>query len=207
MSAKQRRLSFSAPLVVTLAMAPGCVVTPVPAQPTQPAGNTVDRRTHGPDQGQPATTITNPPPVRTGQTEPTPPAAPPPTPPRQSNPGGEVAQPRPPVVTPPIRQGNPGGATAQQQPPTTPKLRRWTLTVASDKSCYATPMDAAACEPKATCNPPPPPRVGCPANTAKGTRIEEQSAGACFIVYPSPPCPPGVACNPPRPQTIECPGE
>jgi hypothetical protein len=194
MSAKQRRLSFSAPLVMTLAAAPACVVTTPTTQPAQSApAPTVDRRTDGTHE-VPPTIITNPPRPQPGE-----PTAPPPVPPPTTS--------RP---APPPRYGNPGGTTVDQTSPpptTTPAMRHWTVTVASDKSCFAAIEGGCPSGTKATCNPPPPARIACPPNMAPRSTvsIDEKAADSCMVTYPMPSCPPGVMCNPPRPQSIACP--
>jgi len=199
MSARKPRSSFAAPLVVTLAVGPACVVTPTPTsspQP-QPVGSNVDRRTHGPNDGQgttapPIQPVVNPPRPDTATQTP-PPAPPPATPPRQPSPGGDQVVQHP---TP----------TPTQQPPA--RLRNWTVRFSNSdsKSCLAY-VDVDCPPPSvATCNPPPPIKIDCPPHLGKaGAKIEEQSPDACLVVYPTPTCPPNVACNPPRPTKIDCP--
>ena len=184
MSAKRPRSSFAAPLVVTLAVAPACIVQPAPSQPRP---TTQDGSGSGGGPSEPPVVMTNPPPPSTTPAQP------------------------PTTTTPPIRQDNPGGDTVTQAPPTTQqperKLRDWNLVPQGDgKTCNA--YIKVDCPPPtvATCNPPPPVQLECPANMQKtGVKIEEQAPDACYVVYPTPACPKNVACNPPRPQKIDCP--
>jgi hypothetical protein len=64
------------------------------------------------------------------------------------------------------------------------------------------------CQPKATCNPPPPFKYACPPNVSLDTAITVASnadGSACFIDYGPTSCPPNTACNPPRPAPVACP--
>lgn len=145
-----------------------------------------------PEQQSPPTTpqtgpvVINPP-------RPTPPPeqhAPPPTPPK-----GPV------VVNPPRPQDPP-------PPQTTPTHNEvaWTVFKNSDGSCSA--AIKVECQPKATCNPPPPFKTTCPADVSldKPVTVRSQDNGAtCMLEFAMPDCPKGVACNPPRPRKVECP--
>lgn len=198
MSVRRPRSKFAAPLVITLAMAPACVVrTSAPPPGARP--------TTGDQRGEP-TVMTNPPRPTDGTVGNTPPPTEPGgRPDHATSPdvGGPVEQ-RPP--TPPIKQ--PDGTTdVAQQGPGPAQLRYWNVRQNADKSCYA--MHEASCPPPpATCNPPPPAKLkSCPSGITPGTtmKVRELSPGECFVVHDAPACPAGMACNPPRPAKIDCP--
>ncbi len=63
------------------------------------------------------------------------------------------------------------------------------------------------CQPKATCNPPPPFRYECPENVSlvKPVTVVTHDGIKCAVEFDMPSCPEGVACNPPRPRPVACP--
>lgn len=165
MSRKVRH-SFAAPLVVTLAVGPACVVrsSPAPQQPTP-----VD----------PPGPVMNPPrPV--APTEPTPDRAP-----------------------------NPDTApdtVAQTDPPPEFVSRTWEVRLdRSGATCRA--YVPVVCQPKATCNPPPPRAIDCPdgITVERPVRVMEQAPGECYALPEVTPCPKDMACNPPPPRKTACP--
>ncbi|MEZ4402946.1 MAG: hypothetical protein R3B06_23190 [Kofleriaceae bacterium] len=173
------RTSFAAPLVLTLAVAPACVVRTGSAPPPT---------TGGPSGG--TTTTTTPP-------------------------GPIVATNPPPVAAPPT-QPDPGTAprmpqeqqTVQQGPTPVKPLTTWTVYQnKTSGQCFAA-IDVV-CNPKATCNPPPPRALdACPVGMTadKPLKIEERAAGSCTLVFPVPTsCASNPACDPPRSRTVDCP--
>lgn len=94
----------------------------------------------------------------------------------------------------------------QPAPPQAPPAQeaRWTVYKAKD-GCYA--AIKVECQPKATCNPPPPFKYECPDNVSleKPVTVVSRGGGNCFVEFEMPSCPPGVACNPPRPRPVACP--
>jgi hypothetical protein len=128
-------------------------------------------------------------------------------PPQQQGP--QQQPPPPPVVSNPPRPQDPPPPQPQDPPPpqTTPHNDiAWTVFKNSDGSCSA--AIKVECQPKATCNPPPPFKTACPADVSldKPVTVRSQDNGAtCMLEFPMPDCPKGVACNPPRPRKTECP--
>ncbi|HVV86741.1 MAG TPA: hypothetical protein VHE35_26970 [Kofleriaceae bacterium] len=182
MSARRPRSSFAAPLVVTLAMAPACVVrTHSSAPPPQEPRQTANDHRNGPIMNPPRPPDHHPPP-------PSPEPGPSDTP-RQTEGGGDVVQ-------------------AGPSPSPAPALRSWRVSQrADDKSCYAM-ADVHCPPPPSTCNPPPAMKVKtCPtdASPMSSVILRELSPGECFYEYPPPPCPAGASCNPPRPSRVDCP--
>jgi hypothetical protein len=176
MSSRRPRTRFAAPLVVTLALSPACVLTerssrPPTAAPTDPSA----------PQGPVGPTMNPPPPDRVPlPTDPVPPI-------KQTDPTTDVVQ---------------AGPTPQAAPTT---WRIWqndsdkSCLVSMDVSCPPAP---ATCNPPpakklASCPP------GVTATSA--TTIQELAPGECFVMYAVPACPAGMACNPPRPAKIDCP--
>ena len=173
------RTTFAAPLVVTLAAVPGCVVAGGPAPAARGTAGTT-------------TAVTNPP-------RPAPAPAPAPAPPHDRG-DTTVA-----VDATPLRAGTPSDQV-QQAPP--PRRTTWTVYQRpSDQQCFAA-FDVA-CSPKATCNPPPPRALDeCPAGMTADQRltIEETSPGVCALVFPKPAaCGANPTCDPPRSRPIDCP--
>jgi hypothetical protein len=116
----------------------------------------------------------------------------------QPNPQGPV------VVNPPRPQDPPPPQTNPQPAPHGDIA--WTVFKSSDGSCSA--AIKVECQPKATCNPPPPFKTACPADVSldKPVTVRSQDNGAtCMLEFAMPDCPKGVACNPPRPRKVECP--
>ena len=173
MASRRPRSSFAAPLVVTLALAPACLVTPAPAG--QPRTGT--------------TTISNPPRPAPGTTTPAPPKPQPPDqpPPRQTDPstGAVQAGPNPTQTTlaswsvyqrpdrscyaTQVTQCPPRPATCNPPPPLkmdgcpdgASASKAITIQELSPGECYVMHA-AAACEPGMTCNPPRPTKIDCP---------------------------------------------
>ena len=185
MAARTPRRSFAAPFVVTLAAVPACYVQSSPGPsgppPQPPPTQTAEPQ---PQPQQPPVIVANPPPPQQPTTDP-------------SIPPGPV---RPPS-TPPRPDPRP------TKPPVQTTDAYWTVYKAQDGSgCMA--AIKVECQPKATCNPPPPFKYACPENVTldKPVTVVSQDGGAtCFVQYDMPKCPPGVACNPPRPQPVACP--
>lgn len=186
MAARTPRRSFAAPFVITLAAVPACYVqtAPPPNQPPPPPPQT-EPQSPPPQQPQGPVTVTNPP-------RPTPPPQQPdPPPPRPPQPQPRPPQPQPQPTTPPVT--TPHGDMA------------WTVFKNADGCMAAIKVE---CQPKATCNPPPPFKIACPAdvNLDKPVTVVSQDGGStCMVQFPMPTCPPGTACNPPRPRRVECP--
>ncbi|HEY5950320.1 MAG TPA: hypothetical protein VIV40_32725 [Kofleriaceae bacterium] len=139
MAARTPRRSFATPFVVTLAAAPACYVQPSPG-PQGPPPPPPPTQTAEPQPPPPV--VANPP---RPQTEPAQPA------PQRPRPI-EVANPRPPTTT----QG-PATPPPTTKPPAEPA--RWTVFKSQDGCMAAIKVE---CQPKATCNPPPPFKYACP---------------------------------------------
>ncbi len=211
MSSRRPRLRFAAPLVVTLAIAPACIIHTGTSAPPRTTGTVDDHRAVEPTP----TPIMNPPrpidpePPFTGSTEP--PARPIANPPPIDLTGHGST-----VTTPPIKQTAPvtdvvQAGPNQTTPPTQPApsgLTTWTVTLRTrDQACVAT-IDVQCPPAPATCNPPPARKLAsCPdgVTATSSLKIQELSPGACFVVQATPACPAGMACNPPRPAKIDCP--
>ncbi len=175
MSSRRPRSSFAAPLVVTLALAPACVIRTAPVG--QPRTGT--------------TTIANPPRPATGTTTPAPPPKPQPPdrpPPRQTDPSTDVVQAAPnPTQTAltswtvykradascyamQAMQCPPAPATCNPPPPL--KMSSCPAGASEKKSvnvkelapgeCYVVASGPASCPAGATCNPPRPVKIDCP---------------------------------------------
>ena len=176
------RYHFAAPLVLTLAVAPACVVGSSP----KPAPATTDPATTDPATTDPATNDDQ------GFVHPNPPR--PATKPAGS---GEATLPNPPPDT---------AQETQQAPPA--RLGAWTIFQnQQDQQCYA--QVKVDCPPKGpTCNPPPPQAMDtCPTGMAMDRPIQlyEASPGVCFLQPPIPPCPREAKCKAPPPQKADCP--
>lgn len=198
MSARRPRTRFAAPLVITLAVAPACVIRTRSSVPPPSGGQVEDHR--GDDT---ATPIANPPrPIdgngAAGSSTPLVPVTDPPPP--------AVTQGTPTGPTPPIKQTDPVLDTVQAGPSPSSATTTWRVVLGSDRSCSAV-MDVRCPPAPATCNPPRPQAVTCPEGITATSRvsIQELSPGSCYVVWPAPACPTGMACNPPRPQKTDCP--
>ena len=140
--------------------------------------------TPGPS-GPTTTTTTSAPPTTTN-----------PTPDQPQTQGPPTTGPGPVVVNPPMPQSQPAA------PPNT----KWTVFKQADGACMA--AFKVECQPKATCNPPPPFKYECPQNVSleKAITVASNADGsACFVDYGPVSCPPNTACNPPRPTPVACP--
>jgi hypothetical protein len=138
--------------------------------------------------GPTTTTTTSAPPPTTTTTPDQPPTQGPPT----TGPGPVVTNPPMPQTQPPATQTVPGNT-------------KWTVYKTADGCMAAYKVE---CQPKATCNPPPPFKYECPQNVSLDTSITVASnadGSACFVDYGPTKCPPNTACNPPRPQPVACP--
>ncbi|HEU4613888.1 MAG TPA: hypothetical protein VFS15_17465 [Kofleriaceae bacterium] len=194
--------------MVTLAAAPACYVQSGPVPPSPPPAQTAD-----PQPQQPGTVMVNPPPPSTNQ----PPQQQPERPPVViANPPPPSTQPSQPTQQPPVVIANPPPPSTKPTrpdprptaPTTTPaqsSTARWTVYQAKDGSCMA--AIKVECQPKATCNPPPPFKVTCPQGVSleKPITVATYDGTSCFVEYETPACPPKTACNPPRPQPVACP--
>lgn len=202
MSSRRPRSRFAAPLVLTLALAPACVIRTRTSTPP-PGGRDA---TQGQSDGT-VTPIVNPPrPLPgdgTAETTPPPPA---PT-------VGPIANPPPPdrvgppTRTPPIKQTDPAIDVVQAGPNPQAAPTTWHVSQRADKTCYAV-LDVQCPPAPATCNPPPALKLSsCPAGatTTTSLKVQETSPGECFVVYDAPACPATMACNPPRPAKTACP--
>ena len=144
--------------------------------------------------------------VQSGPSQPQPPpqTAQPAEPPPSTN------QPPPPVVVNPPRPAEPPPTQPSTPAPPTPpptqgsQEQKWTVYKAKDGCMAAIKVE---CQPKATCNPPPPFKYTCPENVSleKPVTVATYDGNSCFVEFEMPKCPPGVACNPPRPQPVTCP--
>jgi hypothetical protein len=133
----------------------------------------------------------------------------PPQPQPQEAPG-PTQGPRGPIVSNPPRPQDPPPPQTNPQPPapttTTHGDIAWTVFKNNDGSCSA--AIKVECQPKATCNPPPPFKTTCPADVSldKAVTVRSQDGGStCMLEFAMPDCPKGVVCNPPRPRKVECP--
>ena len=137
-------------------------------------------------------------PPQTGPTTTTTSSAPPTntqTPDQPPTQGAPTQGPGPTVINPPMPQSQPAA------PPNT----KWTVYKAADGCMAAFKVE---CQPKATCNPPPPFKYECPQNVSleKSITVASNADGsACFVDYGPVSCPPNTACNPPRPTPVACP--
>ena len=189
MAARTPRRSFAAPFVVTLAAAPACYVQSGPPPQSAPAQPPPTQTAQPePQPQQPGPMIANPPPPATNQ-----PAQPPPP----SHPVVVANPPRPTQPAPPQQQPN--------QNPAQTSPSRWTVYQAKDGACMA--AIKVECQPKATCNPPPPFKYACPTDISleKPITVATYDGNSCFVEYAMPACPPKTACNPPRPRPVACP--
>lgn len=191
MAARTPRRSFAAPFVVTLAAVPACYVQTSPGPSGPPPSQPPPTQTAEPAQPTPpppGPVVANPP--RPTQPPPSQPSTPPPYRP----------DPRP-TQPPPTQTSTPPPPVQQAQE------SRWSLFKSNDGSgCMA--AIKVECQPKATCNPPPPFKVACPDGISldKPVTVVTQDGGAsCFVEFEMPKCPPGTACNPPRPRPVACP--
>ena len=203
MSSRRPRSRFAASLVVTLALAPGCLVRTGPSAPPPERRQVADHR------GDDTITIANPPRPADGSSTTAPPTNPG-RPPRADSPGADrvdgggrgTVPPRQPDGTTDVVQGGP----TQTPPSFTPTT--WMVFQRADKGCYAV-MEVQCPPAPATCNPPPPrDLVACPplVTEKKPVKIRELSSGECFITPALRACPkPPATCNPPRPIHTECP--
>jgi hypothetical protein len=142
-----------------------------------------------PPAAGPSTTTTSAPPPTTPTTMPDQPPA--------QGPAGPTQGPGPVVVNPPMPQSPPAS--------TTPGNTKWTVYKTADGCMAAYKVE---CQPKATCNPPPPFKYACPPNVSLDSPITVASnadGSACFVDYGPTSCPPNTACNPPRPTPVSCP--
>ncbi len=224
MAARTPRRSFAAPFVVTLAAVPACYVQsgpvqnpppgpppaqtagPAPQQPGPVMANPPPPSTNQPPQQQPQrppVVIANPPPPSTNQPS-TPPQTPPvvianPPPPRPTRP-----DPRPTAPTTKPTRPDPR-PTAPTTTPAQTSAARWTVYRTKDGSCMA--AIKVECQPKATCNPPPPFSYACPTGVSleKPITVATFDGTSCFVEYDAPACPPKTACNPPHPRPVACP--
>lgn len=174
------RSSFAAPLVVTLAVAPACMVrTSSPPPGAAPTERERDR-TH---------VHQNPPrPPTVGTTD------------SVNNPD---PQPRDPVVVDTVQQTPPPTQSGQLASWTVFLDRR-------DGACYARmdvdcPPKPATCNP-----PPARKLDACPPNfrvddVDRPVKIVEYAKDDCYLQAPMPACPQGASCNPPPPQKTSCP--
>lgn len=176
------RSSFAAPLVLTLAVAPACVVRTSSQPPPNGSPGTGSARDN--DQVHTHTNPPRPPVVTPGQTNPNP-----------------DPTPKDPVVV----------DTVQQTPPPAVELSSWTVFQnRKDRACYAR-LDVECPAPPATCNPPPARKLqACPDNfrvdpTDRPVKIVERAKDDCYLQMPMPACPEGASCNPPPPQKTSCP--
>ena len=203
MPSRRPRSSFAAPLVITLALAPACVVRTGHSSAPPPT-----QRAHVEDhRGDGTITIANPPrPVATTASAP-PPSGPISPPPRGTDGTPTRTSPGSGPISPPPRgtDGTPTQAGPNPTPTTT--LASWMIYQRADKGCYA--VRATECPPApATCNPPPPTEIACPrgATEKKPLQVKEAAGGECFIHFAMPACPkPPATCNPPRPVHTPCP--
>lgn len=200
MSARRRRSQFAAPLVVTLAIAPACIIRTGSGSGAPPPGPRVTGDDHRGDT--PPTPISNPPRPAPDTVDSTPPGG---RPPHASSPGTATTADPGPTQTPPPRQTD--GSTDVVQGPQPTELRYWTVHQRADKGCYAV-HDTSCPPPPSTCNPPAPARMkACPDGITPKTpvKVQELSPDECYVMHAAPACPAGVSCNPPRPTKIECP--
>lgn len=94
---------------------------------------------------------------------------------------------------------------ATPTPATQTSVSQWTVYKAKNGCMAAIKVE---CQPKATCNPPPPFKVACYDNVSleKPVTVTSRDGGTtCSIEHEMPSCPPGAACNPPRPTSVTCP--
>jgi hypothetical protein len=144
-----------------------------------------------PPSGPPTTTTTtSAPPATTTATTPD-------HPPAQGPAGG------PPPVLGPV--SNPPMPQTQPTASTTPGNTKWTVYKTADGCMAAYKVE---CQPKATCNPPPPFKYECPQNVSLDSAITVASnadGSACFVDYGPMTCPPKAVCKPPRPTPVACP--
>jgi hypothetical protein len=107
----------------------------------------------------------------------------------------------PPQQKPPVIANPP----VPNDPRTQTSVSSWTVFKNKDGCMAAIKVE---CQPKATCNPPPPFKIACYGNVslAKPVTVTSRDGGAtCFVEHEMPKCPPGASCNPPRPQQVTCP--
>ena len=123
-----------------------------------------------------------------------------------------MTNPPPPVATKPPPPTTKPTTPIQPTTPTTPTTptqmqdQRWTVFKANDgQGCMA--AFKVECQPKATCNTPPPFKYACPENISldKPVTVVTHNGTDCFVEFEMPKCPPGTACNPPRPRPVACP--
>jgi hypothetical protein len=138
-------------------------------------------------------------------------SSPAPSQPPQQQPTTAEPAPQPQPTAPPQSQTPPpvivNPPMPQTQPPaqTVPPNAKWTVFKQGD-SCMA--AEKVTCQPKATCNPPPPFKYECPQNVSIENSITVASNAdgtACVVEYAPVKCPPNTACNPPRPTPVACP--
>lgn len=110
--------------------------------------------------------------------------------------------------------GSGGNLSAQHNPPMPSQgpapdyQRNWNVTVNADGKCQA--QVVVDCKRGATCNPPMPVEISCPAGIAEGDTIHVYAQPKSWDCYAEPnvQCPaPPATCNPPPPQQTACPGE
>lgn len=115
-----------------------------------------------------------------------------------------IANPPPPKPEPEAQPEPPPPPPEPQAPPD--HRRDWTVTLNADGTCAAF-MDVK-CVPNATCNPPPPQKVECPAGITADRPMQLYAmadSNECWIAPPSAKCPPKATCNPPPPRKHACP--
>lgn len=151
-SSRTPRRRFAAPLVMTIAALPACVVSSKPVGTTTAGGDTT------------TTTHDNPP--------------------------------RP--------DGVDHRDTPDQQAPDSE--RTWTVSLEGSGACTA--MGATSCPEGASCNPPPPAKVDCPAGITAGQPVQIWAKAGetdCYVAIAAGACPAKATCNPPPPQKTACP--
>lgn len=158
-ASRKPRRAFAAPLVLTIAAAPACVVSGDPKPATTPPPDPV--------------LVSNPPP-----------------PPEHTQP-------------PPAAQPDPAPPAAEPPPA---YQRNWTVMLEDSGDCLA--YADVQCKKGATCNPPPPQPVACPAGIQKGAPVKiyaQANTWDCYIMPPEVKCPEKATCNPPPPRKTACP--
>ena len=91
-------------------------------------------------------------------------------------------------------------------PPPTAAGASWRVEVGDNGVCLAVNNASMDCPEGASCNPPPPARIECPAGaTNEHPYTIQQQGSECTLIAPAPECKPGVMCNPPPAQKTACP--
>jgi hypothetical protein len=178
-ASRRPRRAFAAPLVMTVAAIPACVVSQSDGPTTPPPhGGAAESRDHRGEGGDAPDVVANPPRPVAGD----------------ARVRSDVA------VTERLELAEEPGDPAPSYE------RNWTVRIDAKGACLA--YQDVQCPTGATCNPPPPQPVACPAGITvdRPVHIFAQAGSHDCYVMPAPVrCPERATCNPPPPRKTACP--